>query len=538
MKKFMAILAAVMFVTVAVPAFAATNPFMDVPANHWAYDAVSQLASRGVISGYPDGSYKGAQPATRYEMASVVARAVAKIDIEKASKADVETLKKLIVEFKDELDALGVKLDKLDARVAVIEKDLGGWSLAGELRFDAKSGGGDHLGGKSWYSDEFAMSGRNEFDLDRYRIYLRTRIDENTNFTARLGAGGDAANTGNKAMLFERYFVTTKLPYDVSLTVGRQNIDWESDLGLYHGSEEDGWVTDWTLNAFDFKKSWGIVDAELLIGRTNGRDNAWNPSLNTATATPEAFAESRESFQFGLKLNAQFNEKFRAGLIGHWWYNDTAWEQYKGYGNEYWSNSDYDTKIWGIYAGFKFTPDVELKGVYYNQSNGNLASQPWDGYRNVYGESAKAWKAILDVKQEALKFTSLWIEYGNMDNNFVHNANPTYSDVPYSYAGAELTANRPNNTSTSKVLFIRADQQWNEKWRTFLRYGNVDYDTAGLDNTTNWTLGIGYRYSPAIEFELAYDHIDYGSDWGHYVTGNSYRTDDDHIVRFRTTVSF
>ncbi|MEG2020086.1 MAG: S-layer homology domain-containing protein, partial [Synergistaceae bacterium] len=54
MKKFLAVLAVVAIVAFAAPAFAA-NPFMDVPAGHWSYDAVAQLAARGVVSGYPDG---------------------------------------------------------------------------------------------------------------------------------------------------------------------------------------------------------------------------------------------------------------------------------------------------------------------------------------------------------------------------------------------------------------------------------------------------------------------------------------------------
>ena len=65
-------------------------------------------------------SFKGAQPATRYEMASVVARALAKVDAEKASKQDLEMLKKLVMEFKDELDALGVKVDKIDNAVTCL----------------------------------------------------------------------------------------------------------------------------------------------------------------------------------------------------------------------------------------------------------------------------------------------------------------------------------------------------------------------------------------------------------------------------------
>ena len=101
MKKFLALVAVVVLVAFAAPAFAATNPFMDVPLNHWAYDAIGQLAAQGILSGYPDGTYKGRQPTTRYEMASALARALAVVDMTKASKADVEMLKRLVIEFKD-----------------------------------------------------------------------------------------------------------------------------------------------------------------------------------------------------------------------------------------------------------------------------------------------------------------------------------------------------------------------------------------------------------------------------------------------------
>ena len=100
MKKMLAVVAAAALVAVSAPAFAA-NPFMDVPMNSWAYDAVEQLHSRGIVSGYPDGSFKGNKPITRYEMASLVARAMAYTDEHTATKEDMEILKKLVVEFTD-----------------------------------------------------------------------------------------------------------------------------------------------------------------------------------------------------------------------------------------------------------------------------------------------------------------------------------------------------------------------------------------------------------------------------------------------------
>ncbi|MBR0152037.1 MAG: S-layer homology domain-containing protein, partial [Synergistaceae bacterium] len=111
MRKTAVLVAILAVVALAAPAFSQTNPFMDVPMNHWAYDAIGQLAAHGILSGYPDGLYKGKQQTTRYEMASALARALAVVDMTKASKQDVEMLKRLVVEFKDELEALGVRVD-------------------------------------------------------------------------------------------------------------------------------------------------------------------------------------------------------------------------------------------------------------------------------------------------------------------------------------------------------------------------------------------------------------------------------------------
>jgi hypothetical protein len=505
MKKLLAAVLVVALAMIAAPALAATNPFMDVPANHWAYDAVSQLASRGIISGYPDGTLKGAQPATRYEVASLIARSLARIDLEKASKQDVEMLKKLIVEFKDELDALGVKVDQLDERVAVIEKDLGGWSIAGELRFDAKfTGNGDE---NNWYGYEYTQSGKNEFDFNRYRIWLRKRIDENTSFTARLGAPG-ANIDGHKGVVWQQYYVTTKLPYDITFRVGRQPIDIEGDHGLY--ADEDTWAVDDNFNGFSFSKGWGVAD--FLLGVVRVGDNDWNPE-----------AGGVESFIVAANLNANFNEKFRAGLIGYWWLTDDEIDL--GAGNE----TDHDLSMYGAYLGFNFTPDIELKGIYYAQDAGESRGRVFRNGNGDLEDSSSAWKAMLDVKQEALKFTSLWLEYGQMDNNFELFGVAS----PYGWYGAEILENRPINTNSTKIILVRAEQQWNDKWRTLLRYAQANFDTDGLDNATNWTFEVGYQYSPAIEFSLGYDNIDYGDN-----NPAAFYSGDDHVIRFRTFVSF
>ena len=76
MKKNPAVaLAAVLMIGAASTTFAAANPFSDVPRDHWAYDAVTQLAADGVVEGYGDGMYRGDRNITRYEMAQMVGKA-------------------------------------------------------------------------------------------------------------------------------------------------------------------------------------------------------------------------------------------------------------------------------------------------------------------------------------------------------------------------------------------------------------------------------------------------------------------------------
>ena len=73
----------------------AANPFTDVSADDWAYQAVASLSDEGVIDGYPDGTFRGDKHVTRYEIAQIVARLMAKEDTLNASQK--ETLAKLLL---------------------------------------------------------------------------------------------------------------------------------------------------------------------------------------------------------------------------------------------------------------------------------------------------------------------------------------------------------------------------------------------------------------------------------------------------------
>ncbi len=112
-KSLISALTTALVVGAASTTFAAANPFEDVPADHWAYDAIAQLAADGVIEGYGDGTYRGDQEITRYEMAQMVARAMAK----NASGVNKAMIDKLAAEFADELNSLGVRVAALEKKV-------------------------------------------------------------------------------------------------------------------------------------------------------------------------------------------------------------------------------------------------------------------------------------------------------------------------------------------------------------------------------------------------------------------------------------
>ena len=188
MKKSL-VLAMAMALGVTASAYAA-NPFSDVPAGHWAYDSVAKLAAAGVVDGYADGAFAGDKLITRYEMAQIVAKAMAK-------GADCD---KLAAEFADELDTLGV-------RVAKLEKGADAVKIAGQMRY-------------SYKSSEFGGAQENAF---RSRLWVNGQINEDWSYTAMLqhwnNIDDDAADEGIK---FKRAYLEGKVG-GLNVVAGRWN---------------------------------------------------------------------------------------------------------------------------------------------------------------------------------------------------------------------------------------------------------------------------------------------------------------------------
>ena len=189
MKKSL-VLAMAMALGVTASAYAA-NPFSDVPAGHWAYDAVNKLAAEGVVDGYPDGTYGGDKLMTRYEMAQIVAKAMAK-------GANVD---KLAAEFADELDSLGV-------RVANLEKKADNVKVTGEIRYSYRDVDGDENGNES---------------VLRSRLWVNGQINEDWSYTGMFENNQDFGNeTGDEKIDFARAYVEGRVG-GLDVVAGRYN---------------------------------------------------------------------------------------------------------------------------------------------------------------------------------------------------------------------------------------------------------------------------------------------------------------------------
>ncbi|GAB6942381.1 S-layer homology domain-containing protein [Thermus brockianus] len=106
--------------------------FSDVPAGHWAKEAVESLAAKGIIVGFPDGTYRGNETLTRYQAALIIYRLLQQIEeelkakgesptMEAMSSEDLEALKNAVQELAAELAALGVRVSALEDSAATKE---------------------------------------------------------------------------------------------------------------------------------------------------------------------------------------------------------------------------------------------------------------------------------------------------------------------------------------------------------------------------------------------------------------------------------
>ncbi|NJO96865.1 MAG: iron uptake porin [Pleurocapsa sp. CRU_1_2] len=166
------------------------NQLRDVSPTDWAYEALRSLVDRyGCIAGFPNQTYRGSQPLTRYEFAAGLNSCLNQIERlissqDSVSTEDLETINRLNQEFQAELATLGGRVDEIESRTAALEDSQ--FSTTTKLQGEAVFG----------ISNEFNNSDLNEVVFqDRVRLnFVSSFFGEDSLYT-RLDAS-NAADSG------------------------------------------------------------------------------------------------------------------------------------------------------------------------------------------------------------------------------------------------------------------------------------------------------------------------------------------------------
>ena len=356
-KTLVSAITAALVVGAASTTFAAASPFSDVPADSWAYDAVTTLAADGVIDGYPDGTYKGQNTMTRYEMAQIVARAMAKTDLEKADKALVD---KLAAEFAEELDNLGV-------RVADLEKKSDNVKFGGELRYryydiDRDSAAGDETHNKVLFRLEpKAYIGNSGWTAN-------ARLDYEMNLST---------DENNDGVVVDRAYVEGPL-FGATVTAGRTPVFTAQGL-LFDDRISGGTVA---FGSDEFKTT-------LAAGRYSEDDHSVDDKGNAKDITAEYYGVQ---FDYTPNDNLALNAGYTA-LTG-------IDAKYKA---DYVLNADDNTaNFWYAGGKYAFDKNVAFVGEYAQNTEANTEDQAWTAelqYKGANPADAGSWGMYAGYRQ-------------------------------------------------------------------------------------------------------------------------------------------
>ena len=366
MKKQLAAIFAATAVLGVTTAFAA-NPFSDVTPDSWAYQAVSQLANAGIVNGYPDGTFKGQNNITRYEMAQMVAKAMANQD--RANAEQQAMINRLADEFSNELNNLGVRVARLEDRVGNVK-------VTGDARLRYKD----------------AEHAKSKFDA-RARVQFNAKVNDRTDAVVRLTSGnfelGDSRTEGKADAQIDRAYVNHKFGERVSLKAGRFNQVIGGGLAF------DGTFDGAQLNAGNDKimaqAAYGYMVSGEAAGLTKDQ-NVTNTYLGLKgkvgkhTMVGGFYDRVNQDSTNGYKNIYGFNAdaNFDKVWVGGEWLKDShvdesqAWTAGLGYG-------DYNIAKKGSW---------DVKGQYFNaKANAPIVDTT---YNHLYTTNAKGWMASVN----------------------------------------------------------------------------------------------------------------------------------------------
>ena len=390
MKKILA-LAAVAALTAGVSAYAA-NPFSDVTPDDWAFQAVSDLSAQGVVEGYPDGTFKGERNMTRYELAQIVARLMAKEDQLNAEQQ--ATLDKLAGEYADELANLGVRVSNLEKKVGNLY-----WSGDARMRYTASSS--DKVDDK--YDGRIRLNVKGQVNE---ATYVQGQIVTNMDFK-----GDNTASKSNGDTFMSQVYVNHNFGKNVAVRLGRQPIAFGNQGG-------------WLYNALEGYDGAQVAYNNAKLSLTTGFGQ-----LNDGAAKSTDMYFAKGAYDFGFaKLNADYiadkdseaNDRFeiygvglnipvqKFNVFGEYWNNttagdyDTAWNAGLSYGKADWKKAG----TWDLSVAYN---DVDSNVYFGGGTWHNDMLKNFSGVKYLAADNLTFWTALANVTLQ--KNVQLHAEY-------------------------------------------------------------------------------------------------------------------------------
>lgn len=271
-KKF--VLRAAVFCFCGSAVCSASNPFVDVPAGHWAYASISKLVEAGVVEGYGDGTFRGDRLMSRYEMAQIVARAMAK-------GANVD---RLVSEFRDELNALGY-------RVSDLERKQDNVTITGDIRV--------HFAALSGLSSNARVYNSNRTEKIRSRLTFKGKVNDNWDYVGRIENNHDfdtqnlKTTDSQERTYFQNAYLQGRLG-GLYVKAGRFDLVRDADGNIYD-------------NRFDgFAVSYG---RKYKVGGYYGKPTAFDSSkMPVRLVTGSAVDNEGWTKSYGVNLTAELGK--------------------------------------------------------------------------------------------------------------------------------------------------------------------------------------------------------------------------------------
>ena len=435
-KTLVSALTTALVVGAASTTFAAANPFSDVPADHWAYDAVTQLAADGVIEGYGDTTFRGNQNITRYEMAQMIAKAMAKTDVSAADKALID---KLAAEFSDELNNLGVRVSNLERNADMVK-----WN--GMARY-------------TYTQDKYEYQGQKDKEkTDKLLLRLEPSAEVNSHWhvKARLEAQTDlktdAGDNGNVSL--KRVWAQ-----------GDYN-NFQVKLGKFGSTINNTLIFDnpYSGAAVTFGKD---LKATLEAGRVGTGE--LSDTLRDK-GSRGSWAEKVLGAGYGISKAASYQG------IGLAYDNGSKLTGRAGYQHFDWNYDDVDNDdvgIWSVGANYRFDKNVAFDASY-AKSNRSLTDYDSDLKGDDGQDKSYAFELNYKGAQKQNVGTwGMWVAYRYL--GALTSVKPTYDGIHEGYKGWEVGANyTPFKNVVGTLRYGDTKNLYNNDLKDKIFFGRVE----------------------------------------------------------------